>query len=120
LYNLRALHYIKRNLGFGSIVIEEKRGMGYFWIRDRKVFKNLLFPIFDKYPSLTTKHFYYQRVRLVCSILEDITLTQSDKDCRIFDCLKQEPEHNYISPAWGSIKLPLTDTTEVRKVVSKG
>jgi hypothetical protein len=119
LYNLRALHYIKKNLGFGSIVIDVKQGMGSFWIRDRKIFNSVIFPIFDKFPLLTTKYFYYQRLRLVYSILEDSTLSLSERDRLALDCLNREPGPHFISPAWNLVHLPLVDE-QSSKVVSKG
>src|SRR5438270_3871056 len=53
IYNLRALYYIKSQLGYGSINVEKATRMANFRIRDRKVLINVIFPIFDKFPLLT-------------------------------------------------------------------
>jgi hypothetical protein len=55
IYNLRALYYIKNNLGCGSIYIEKKNNIASFIIRDRKILNSILIPICDKYPLLTSK-----------------------------------------------------------------
>ncbi|OCL14863.1 homing endonuclease [Glonium stellatum] len=51
-YNLRALYFIKKQLGFGSINKDNSKAQ--FVIRDRKVIETKILPIFDKYPLLTT------------------------------------------------------------------
>lgn len=99
LYNLRALHYIKKNLGVGSIFRDEKNGMASFLIRDRKMLNSVIFPIFDKYPLLTTKYFDYQRLKTAYSILENPTLSKMERDRLMLTCLNQKPAPNYLSPA---------------------
>lgn len=43
-YNLRVLHYVKKQLGVGSITKDGKKAQ--FFIRDRKIIENVLIPIF--------------------------------------------------------------------------
>ena len=59
LYNLRILYYVKSMLGYGSVSRSSKQSWGNFRITDRKVLNQVIFPIFDKYPLLTSKHFNY-------------------------------------------------------------
>ena len=56
-YNLRLLYYIKKELGVGSVNKDNLKGQ--FVIRDRKKLADFIFPIFDKYPLLTSKLFDY-------------------------------------------------------------
>ena len=58
-YNLRLLYFIKGQLGVGQINIEKTTNMCNFRIRDRLLLESIIFPIFDKYPLLTTKYYNY-------------------------------------------------------------
>lgn len=102
--NIQVLHKIKKWLGYGSISVEKNRNMVTYRIRDRKVLANIIFPIFDKYPLLSTKYFYYQRVKEIYQILENSCLTKEKRDELIFNLMKQKPSSNYISPIWNNIK----------------
>jgi hypothetical protein len=101
--------------------------MGSFRIRDRKKLANIIFPIFDLYPLLTTKYFNYAKFKQAYAILEDEKLTKSERNASIEDLVKQLPPANktqeanefYISPAWQKIKLPIADANEATKVMSK-
>jgi hypothetical protein len=55
-YNLRVLHFIKTQLGAGKIYIEKNKNLADFRIRDRVILESKIFPIFDKYPLLSSKH----------------------------------------------------------------
>ena len=118
-YNLRALYYIKKQLGIGSVSVESKKDMGSFRIRDRKQLANVLFPIFDHYPLLTTKYFYYAKFKQAYAILEDTNLTKSERNTSIDSLLLTKPKESYISPAWFKINLPIADANEASKVISK-
>jgi LAGLIDADG endonuclease len=98
--------------------------MGTFRIRDRKTLHGVIFPIFDKYPLLTTKHFYYLRVKKVFGILEDNTLTKDQRNLLIQSCLNETPG-NYMAPVWrdeapSSLSIPMMNSTDAKKIVSKG
>lgn len=118
-YNLRVLHFIKKELGAGSIYVESKRDLAHFRIRDRKVINNIIFPIFDKYPLLTTKYFNYKIFKEAYIILEDNSLTKLEKNNLLENLLLTKPSNSYISPAWDNVSKPLIDTNEAKKVVSK-
>ena len=61
-YNIRVLYYIKKELGFGSVTKDKTKAQ--FFIRDRKVLKSIIIPIFDKYNLLTSKEFNYLNIKL--------------------------------------------------------
>jgi hypothetical protein len=98
-YNLRALYYIKQQLGVGSVSIESNRNQGSFRIRDRKQLANIIFPIFDQYPLLTTKYFNYAKFKSVYAIFEDKELTKSQRNAQIETLLLIKLDESYISPA---------------------
>ncbi|OAQ22032.1 homing endonuclease, partial [Linnemannia elongata AG-77] len=108
-YNLRALHYIKKELGAGSIFIESKNDMAHFRIRDLKVINEIIFPIFDKYPLLTTKYFYYNIFKEAYKILDNKDLTKLEKSNLLENLLLTKPSNSYISPAWDNVSKPLID-----------
>ena len=118
-YNLRALYYIKQQLGVGSVSVESNKDMGSFRIRDRKQFWNVIFPIFDQYPLLTTKYFNYAKFKQAYAILEDQKLTKSERNTSIETLLLTKPDESYLSPAWNKITLPIALANEARKVISK-
>lgn len=118
-YNLRVLYYIKKQLGVGKVSIESNRDMASFRIRDRNTLKNIIFPIFDKYPLLTTKYFNYVKFKEAYNILENSKLTQLEKNKLIKDLKSSIPYESYISPAWDKITLPLINSDEAYKVMSK-
>jgi hypothetical protein len=118
-YNLRALHYIKKQLGIGSITKDNTKGQ--LLIRDRKKLETVIFPIFDKYPLLTSKHFNYLKFKQAFYILENASLTKDEKDQKLFVLKDQPIPENYISPAWNSINLPLLPKTvnDVTNIMTK-
>jgi len=118
-YNLRLLYYIKRMLGVGSVTVEQKTGMASYRIRDRRALAISIFPLFDRYPLLTTKNFYYDRLKKVYSILEDPKIQEPAAKDRLIITLLQstpDPPAEYISPAWDSVTLPIT--AEIAKRVA--
>jgi len=115
-YNLRLLNYIKQQLGKGNINIDKIANMAHFRIRDRAVLESQIFPIFDKYPLLTTKHFYYVNFKLAYAILSDNTF---QKDEQIFEIINNSPPVDYISPAWTVVNNIVSDYKSAYKVMSK-
>ena len=73
-YNLRVLYYIKKQLGVGSVTKDNTKGQ--FFIRDRKHIETIILPIFDKYPFLTSKYFYYLKLKKALNILNNVSLTK--------------------------------------------
>jgi len=96
-YNLRALYYIKKNLGIG--VVRKDNTKGQFVIRDRKKLADVIFPIFDKYPLLTSKQFNYLNLKKAYSILEDKNLSKVEKDNYLLEIKKESIPKGYISNA---------------------
>ena len=118
-FNLRVLHYIKKQLGVGSISVESNTTMASFRVRDRKIIGSVIIPIFDKYPLLTTKYFNYAKFKEAYSILENPGLSKLERN-RLLENLKStKPAESYLSPAWKDVTLPLVDANEAHKVVSK-
>ena len=115
-YNLRALYYIKTNLGIGSITKDNDKGQ--ILIRDRKKLENVIFPIFDKYPLLTSKYFNYLKLKKAFDILNDTTLNKIEKNKLLFVLKEESIPQKYISPAWNNITIPL-NYNEVINIITK-
>lgn len=116
-YNLRALYYIKKQLGVGSITKDNDKGQ--FFIRDKQKLEKVIFPIFDKYPLLTSKQFNYLRLKQAFYILQDSNLTKDEKDKKLFALKTKSIPKNYISPAWNNVNLPLKSIDDALSVISK-
>jgi len=96
-YNLRALYYIKKKLGVGNVRKDNTKGQ--FVIRDRKKLSDVIFPIFDKYPLLTSKQFHYLNLNKAYNILEDKNLSKVEKDKYLLEIKKKSLPKGYISNA---------------------
>jgi hypothetical protein len=96
-YNLRALYYIKKQLGVGSVTKDNNKGQ--FFIRDRKTLETIILPIFDKHPLLTSKQFNYLRLRQALFLLKDTSLTKDEKDKKLFALKNEFIPNDYISLA---------------------
>jgi hypothetical protein len=118
-YNLRVLHFIKKQLGVGNIIVEKNNNFAQFRIRDRSVLELVIFPIFDKYPLLTSKYFNYIKFKKAHAILSDKSLTKSEKDILIFNLIKTNPPLDYISPAWSIINNIVSNYENASKIISK-
>lgn len=115
-YNLRLLYYIKKQLNVGSVYVEGDNG--HYRIRDRKIINQVIFPIFDKYPLLTTKYFNYIKFKQAYQILENKELSKQDKTRRLEALIAKKPSEDYVSPAWGS-KRDVLNIFETKKIMSK-
>ena len=116
-YNLRVLYYIKKQLGVGSVTKDNTKGQ--YFIRDRKKLETVIFPIFDKYPLLTSKFFNYLKFKQAFYILENANLTKDEKDQKLFALKDQPIPENYISPSWNNTNLPLKTINDVTNVMTK-
>ena len=87
-YNTRVLHYIKKNLGYGSITAASQRDV-QFRIRDMQVLKTVIVPIFDKYLLHTSKQYNYQLWREA--------LFDNSKCSHIFTLLNKSLPNDYKS-----------------------
>jgi len=120
-YNLRILHFIKTQLKVGNIYIEKDGEHAHFRIRERLILEKHIFPIFDKYPLLTTKQFNYIKFKEAHSILNNPFLNKLEKDSLIFNLVNTKPPVNYISSAWSIIDDPnkLSNFESASKVMTK-
>lgn len=118
-YNTRILHFIKSQLSIGNINKEIKTNMVNYRIRDRKKLADVIFPIFDKYPLLTSKYFYYLKFKEAYKILEESNYTQIERDELMFNLIKKVPVEGYISPAWGIVNNIVSNTFEANMVMSR-
>lgn len=97
-YNIRILYYIKSRLGYGSVTKYKPNKMAQLIITDRKTLYNVIFPIFDKYPLLTSKYLNYTKFKEVYFILERKDLTTKIKTEKIEAIKNKLIPNNYISP----------------------
>lgn len=118
-YNMRLLYFIKSQLGVGNINKEAKTNMVNYRIRDRKKLSEVIFPIFDKYPLLTSKYFNYMKFKEAYSILENTILTKAQKDKLMFNLLLKVPSNDFIAPAWEIVNNKVSNTKEANMVMSK-
>jgi hypothetical protein len=121
-YNLRILNYIKRQLGVGSIYIDNKRSFAQFRIRDRKILESVIFPIFDKYPLLTSKHYNYLKFKEAFAILSSASkdqITSTEKFNLINDILKSKCPDDYISPVWLLVNNNVFNVETASKIIKK-
>jgi hypothetical protein len=116
-YNLRVLHYIKKQLGVGSITKDGTKGQ--YFIRDRKLIETVIIPIFDKYPLLTTKYFDYVKLKKALIILNNSYLSKEDKNIKLLEIKNSKPNNDYLSPAWNNAILPLTNLNSLNNVMTK-
>ncbi|KAL6766031.1 hypothetical protein ACKKBG_M90145 (mitochondrion) [Auxenochlorella protothecoides x Auxenochlorella symbiontica] len=100
IYNLQVLHYIKKNLGGGSITIETSKKMGTFRIRDIKMLRETIIPIFETYPLLTSKFYSYTRFKNAISVIDNDSLTKSEKNSLVFQTLATRIDKDFVSPIW--------------------
>ena len=100
-YNLRALYYIKTNLGIGTITKDNDKAQ--ILIRDRTKLNDVIFPIFDKYPLLTSKYFNYIKLKKAYAILTNPALDSLEKDKLLLELKEKCIPDNYISPVWEKV-----------------
>lgn len=93
--------------------------MAHFRIRDRKVLESVIFPIFDKYPLLTSKQFNYLKLKEAFLILSLPTLSNSEKDTLLENIVNRELPVDYISPIWSIIHNKVSDCASASLVMSK-
>jgi hypothetical protein len=122
-YNLRILHFIKKQLGVGNIYVENKTPVAHYRIKDPQILESVIFPIFDKYPLLTNKQYQYLNFKKAHVILYDTSLTYTEKEKNdlildIYNANKQIPI-NYISPQWSLVNNKVSNVESASTVMSK-
>lgn len=118
-YNLRMLHYIKRNLGIGQVAVSGN--MAEYRLRDRTLITQVIFPIFDKYPLLTSKYYYYDLFKQAAMVMSNTTLSSMAKH-ELLNNLKiktQSLPTDYVSPAWAVVNNQTTNIADALLVMSK-
>lgn len=118
-YNLRILYFIKNQLKVGSVHIDANCNKGDFRIRNRKHIGSIIFPIFDKYPLLTSKYYSYQKFKKAYEILENSNLSTKDKDNLLLKLQNEQIPTDYISPAWKLVNYKINNTNEAKTILSK-
>lgn len=105
IYNMRVLYYIKKKLNSGKIYIEKRKSgdMAYFLIRDRESIKNIILPIFDQIPLLTSKYYDYTIFKEALNIADNNFLSKIEKIQQIEKIKNNIILDNYVSPGLFSI-----------------
>lgn len=110
--NTQLLYKIKSYLGVGSVTFDNKTNIASYLIRDKKYLLNIIIPIFDEYPLLTTKRYNYLKFKECLLISNNNLLTQNEKLLQInniknktssLDLYSFKKYNIYISDAWESI-----------------
>ena len=118
-YNLRILYFIKKELGFGSVQVENIKNMADFRIKDKNIINKIIFPIFDKYPLLTSKHFHYLKFKKAYGILTNLELSKEDRDELLLKLKDEKMPFSYISPVWQKVNYTIRDTYDAKIIISK-
>ena len=118
-YNLRVLHFIKKQLNVGSIYIEKDGKHAHYRIRDLKTLNSTIFPIFDKYSLLTSKQFNYIKFKEADNILTNNLLNKLEKDKLITKLVLSKHSEDYISPIWSNINNEVSDYKSASTIMSK-
>lgn len=88
IYNYRILYFIKKQIGYGSITKDGPNNLQYR-IRDTKILKEIIIPIFESYPLHTSKYYSY-------NLWKEALLDPKKRD--INKSKFKELPNNYISP----------------------
>jgi hypothetical protein len=118
-YNLRILHFIKKQLRVGSIYIEKDGKQAHYRIRDLTTLASVIFPIFDRYPLLTNKQFNYIKFKEAYKILSQSTISKLEKENLITKIVLSKPSVDYISPVWAIVNNDVFDFKSASTVMSK-
>ena len=128
--NRQLLYKLKTHLKVGSIKTEGN--MSHFLIRDVSSLLNIVIPIFDKYPLLTSKRFNYLKFKESLLKGNNLDLNSSELINQVLLIKNQKLPNNYISDHWDNImnkidysKLNIKDQylniniTDVKPIMSK-
>lgn len=119
-YNLRILYYIKSMIGVGSVYIDTDNMNASYRLRNLDHIIKYLIPIFDCYPLLTSKYHSYSLFRQAAMILNNSSLSGTDKHKLLIDLQTQKNlPLNYISPIWKVVNYSVNSVEEATIVMSK-
>ena len=95
-YNYRALAYIKTQLGIGTISSDSSSNMLQYRIRNRTHLSSHIFPIFDRFPMISAKHFDFLRVKEAYRVLENHLLDSNEKEAQLVQIYQSKKSHDPI------------------------
>ena len=95
----RVLGASRFSISKGVLTQPKDNSKGQILIRDRKKLESVIFPIFDKYPLLTSKYFNYIKLKKAFNILNDTYLNKVEKDKLLFALKEETLPEGYTSPA---------------------
>jgi len=108
-YNMVILYYVKRVLGAGSID-DSSNGTFKFCIRNISLLKQLIIPIFDQLPLLTSKMYSYNLWRDALNIWEDSNLTQDERLAKVDNIRREIADPWYLKNTRGNkASLPISN-----------
>lgn len=106
--NSKILYYIKKNLGVGSVVSSGKN-MKVYRIRDRKILRSYIIPIFEENKLLTAKYYDFEKVKIASEIFEDLKLTTEEKYSKVAEIKERKASELYLSSVWNENSLSIDD-----------
>lgn len=115
--NIQVLHYIKSQLGVGSVT-QDKRGMAHFLIRDKISLEKIIY-VFQTYGLLTSKEYDYFIFKRSLSIWNS-NLSQKDKINAINKLKYQSICSSYIPSSWILKKNPITKAWLIGFIEAEG
>jgi hypothetical protein len=101
-YNYRALATIKTQLGIGTIGFDSSSNMLQYRIRNRAHLSSHIFPIFDRFPMISAKHFDFLRVKEAYKVLENDLLDSNQKEAQLVQIyqLRKSQDPKSLPPVW--------------------
>lgn len=101
-YNYRALATIKTQLGIGTIGFDYSSNQLQYCIRNQAHLSSHIFPIFDRFPMISAKHFDYLRVKEAYRVLENDLLDSNEKEAQLVQIYqsKKSQDPNNLPPVW--------------------
>lgn len=118
IYNVQLLYKIKHYLGVGQVVFYEKNKASYI-LRNKKHISTILFPIFEKYPLLTSKYYDYKYLKKSIDISNKENLSLKDKIYMINN-LNYLNYEELKSPVWKDLNYKdIKSVKQIYKIMSK-
>jgi LAGLIDADG endonuclease len=114
-WNARALYKAKTILGAGHVTSTPDH-MITLRIRDREILEKHVFPLFDRTPLLSNKHYDYVKVREVARLLNAPSLDTQTRHDHIEKLFSQPRDRNAIAPVWTT----LVSTDSLNSLVEPG
>ena len=105
LRNARILRHCHTLLECGSVNLKSGKESAEFRIRDRKVLRGVIVPLFEKHPLWTTKAFYFERWCRALDIM-DSCRTPDEKHQLLLLLRDSCPLADYKAPSWGVGQVP--------------